>query len=492
MSSDLEKYFEPYRRNVVGRNQKFETPFGTREIIYADWTASARYYKVIEERLSHGVGPFIGNTHTETTVTGTAMTRAYHEAQKIIKRHVNAGPDDVILLAGSGMTAAVVKLQRILGFKIPEQHCDCFEIADEDRPVVFITHMEHHSNHTSWLETICDVKIIRARKDGMVDLEHLSEMLEEYRDRKHRIASVSACSNVTGIQPPVHAIARIMHRAGGLCFADYACSAPYVKIDMHPEDPDERFDAIFFSPHKFLGGPGSSGVLVFNSKLYNLRAPDRPGGGTVTWTNAWNEKQYHDDIEVREDGGTPPFMQAMRAAMCIRLKEEMGIENIMKREEELLEIVFREFPRIEHLHILEEQYRKRVGVISFYFDNIHYNLVVKLLNDRFGIQTRGGCACAGTYGHYLFYIRRSMSKQWTDLIDKGDLSKKPGWIRFSIHPTMTDDEVYFIVDALKQIVKNIDEWSKDYTYDPHTNEFKHTCDVAFEEKMVGSWFEGFK
>ncbi len=490
--SDLEKYFEPYRNQVIGRDQEFETPYGRKTVIYSDWTASARFYRVIEDRLTNEIGPFIGNTHTETTVTGTAMTKAYHQAQKIIKQHVNAGPDDVIMLEGSGMTAAVVKLQRILGLKIPEQHCDCFKIEESERPVVFITHMEHHSNHTSWLETIADVEVVRARADGLVDLKYLEKLIEQYKDRKRKIASVTACSNVTGIQPPIYRIARMMHEIGGLCFADFACSAPYVKIDMHPEDPMEKLDAIFFSPHKFLGGPSSPGVVVFDSKLYNLKAPDRPGGGTVTWTNAWNEKRYYDDIEVREDGGTPPFLQTMRTAMCIKLKEEMGIDNILQREEELLDIVFEEFPQIEHVHILEQQYQQRVGVISFYLDNIHYNLMVKILNDRYGIQMRGGCACAGTYGHYLFYIKKSISKKVTDLINQGDLSLKPGWIRFSIHPTMTNKEVYFIADAIKEIVENIDEWAKDYTYDQHSNEFKHKHPVGYEDKLVEKWFKNFK
>ncbi|MCH7681910.1 aminotransferase class V-fold PLP-dependent enzyme [candidate division KSB1 bacterium] len=303
----LEDYFKKFRENVIGYNQTFETPFGRKRIVYADWTASGRLYRPIENKLMNEFGPFVGNTHTETTVTGTSMTKAYHRAHKIIKKHVKAGPDDVILTTGSGMTRAVTKFQRILGLKVPEQLMGQLNIPEELRPIVFVTHMEHHSNHTSWLETIADVECILPDEDGLIDLNNLKKLLDKYKNRQTKIASVTACSNVSGIQTCYHDVAKAMHAVGGLCFVDFACSAPYVEIDMHPADPLAKLDAIYFSPHKFLGGPGTPGVLIFDSKLYKNRVPDHPGGGTVTWTNPWGEHQYFDDIEVREDGGTPAF-----------------------------------------------------------------------------------------------------------------------------------------------------------------------------------------
>lgn len=486
--SELSRYFARFRKHVTGIDQSFKTPYGSKKILYADWTASGRLYSPIEEKIHQEFGPFVGNTHTETTVTGTAMTLSYHKAKEIIKHHINAGPEDVLLMCGAGMTAGVVRLQRILGLKIPEQAVRWMNIPQQQRPVVFITHMEHHSNHTTWLETIADVVIIRAASSGRVDLEHFQRLLEQYADRETIIAAVSACSNVTGIQPPYQDIARMVHQVGGLCFVDFACSAPYVQVDMHPDDKTAHLDAIYFSPHKFLGGPGSAGALVFHRSLYRNKAPDRPGGGTVTWTNAWNQHAYYEDIETREDGGTPAFLQTIRAALCIRLKEEMGIENMLQREEEIVRLIFDEFETIPGLHILEKQQRHRLGVVSFWLEEVHYNLAVRILNDRFGIQMRGGCACAGTYGHFLFYIRKTESKRITDQIDRGDLSEKPGFIRFSVNPTLSNAEIGFICDAVRQVVQNHREWSADYIYDEHSNEFRHKDDPGFEKAMIDRWF----
>ncbi|MFQ5674363.1 MAG: aminotransferase class V-fold PLP-dependent enzyme [bacterium] len=487
----LERYFKRFRDNVIGYNQTFATPYGEKRIVYADWTASGRLYRPVEEKLINEFGPFVGNTHTETTVTGTTMTKAYHHAHKIIKKHVNAGPDDVIITTGSGMTKAVTKLQRILGFKVPEQLLSRLKIPEELKPIVFVTHMEHHSNHTSWLETIADVECIMPNKEGLIDLSNLERLLEKYRNRKTKIGSVTACSNVSGIQTCYHDVAKVMHSNGGYCFVDFACSAPYVAIDMHPTDPAEKLDAIYFSPHKFLGGPGSPGVLIFDSQLYQNRVPDDPGGGTVTWTNPWGEHHYFDDIEVREDGGTPAFLQTVKAALCIKLKEEMGVTNMLRREEELLSILFAGLKKIKGLHILAGNVEKRLGVISFYIDDLHYNLGVKILNDRFGIQMRGGCSCAGTYGHYLLHIDSEISHKITNRIDGGDFSEKPGWIRLSIHPLMTDDEIKHIIHAIEELAANFVAWQKDYVYNSCTNEFSHTNGgaVSIENRLVSAWFE---
>ncbi|HSM56256.1 MAG TPA: aminotransferase class V-fold PLP-dependent enzyme [Candidatus Sulfomarinibacteraceae bacterium] len=473
MKQPLEAHFTPFRRQIVGRRATFQTTYGEMPLVYADWTASGRLYAPIEQTMSEAVAPYVGNTHTETSFTGTLMTRAYHEAREAIKHHVNAGPDDVLIAEGSGMTTVVNKLQRMLGLRIPEQLRSYCHIPEDRRPVVFVTHMEHHSNHTSWLETIADVEVLPPNEDGLVDPHTLSQRLPAYGDRPLKIGAFTACSNVTGIETPYAELARIMHRHGGYCFVDFAASAPYVDIDMHPDDPQARLDAIYFSPHKFLGGPGTPGVLVFHGSLYGLRVPDRPGGGTVNWTNPWQGRSYIDDIEAREDGGTPAFLQTIRAALAIRLKETMGTEAMRAREEELLPRLFAGLRAVPGLHILADHVEQRLGIVSFYVENIHYNLLVKLLNDRYGIQVRGGCSCAGTYGHYLLNVSRRQSEQITSRIDQGDLSQKPGWVRVSIHPTTTDEELSYIVDAVGEIVSNVDEWSEDYVYLPHQNEFKH-------------------
>jgi selenocysteine lyase/cysteine desulfurase len=374
--------------------------------------------------------------------------------------------------------------------KVPENLHDFISIPLDKKPVVFISHMEHHSNQTSWLETIADVEVIPSTEDGLFSLENLAVLLEKYKDRSFRIASITSCSNVTGIKTPYYEVAKLMHQNNGLCFVDFACSGPYVEINMHPEDSESYLDAIFFSPHKFLGGPGTSGVLVFNKKLYQNLIPDNPGGGTVSWTNPWGEHKYIDNIEDREDGGTPGFLQVIKTALAIQLKEKMGIENILKREHELVEYIFSNLGNIPNIKILAAQHQERLGVISFYIDELHFNLGVKILNDKFGIQTRGGCSCAGTYGHFLLHVDQETSHQLIDEITLGDLMKKPGWIRMSIHPTTTNREIEFVCSSIKALAKNHPDWAKDYIYDKNTNEFIHKKANSFETELVEKWFAG--
>jgi selenocysteine lyase/cysteine desulfurase len=512
----LQQYFQPFRQNIIGIDCEIETPFGKKKMVYADWTASGRAYAPIEERIQKDILPLMANTHTETTASGTAMTRAYEQAKHVIKNHVKAGPDDVLIFSGSGMTGAVNKLQRLLGLRIPERIMDYvkdgrlpspdalqkskvrihdlfsqyLDIDPVKKPVIFVSHMEHHSNQTSWLETIADVEIIPNDETGNINLEALEQLLLKYEDRQNKAAAITGCSNVTGIQTPYHKVAQIVHKHGGLCFVDFACSAPYVSIDMHPANVDGgHLDAIFFSPHKFLGGQGTPGVLIFNKKLYHNIIPDQPGGGTVTYTNPWKYHEYISDIEHREDGGTPPFLQGIKAALAVKLKEEMNPAKMLAREEELLKIIFDRMPNMPGLEILEGGNAHRLGVISFLIKNTHFNLVVKLLNDRFGIQTRGGCACAGTYGHMLLHVDQLHSYEILDEINAGDLSCKPGWVRMSIHPVMTNEEMHFIMDAIEQVALNYHTWKIDYVYEPDTNEFHHHSENDQMHALVNDWFE---
>jgi selenocysteine lyase/cysteine desulfurase len=487
-TTQLELYFNSFRENIIGINQKFESPFGNKPIIYTDWTASGRLYRPIEEKLMNQFGPFVANTHTETTISGTAMTMAYHHARTIIKKHVNANSKDVLITDGTGMTGVVNKFQRILGLRIPENLKEFTTIPAELKPIVFISHMEHHSNQTSWLETIADVVVIPANEEGLFCLENFKKLLEENKDRVFKIASITSCSNVTGIRTPYHQVAKIMHQNNGVCFVDFACSGPYVDINMHPEDSESYLDAIFFSPHKFLGGPGTTGVLIFNQNLYKNNVPDCPGGGTVSWTNPWGEHKYIDNIEDREDGGTPGFLQVIKTALAIQLKEQMGVENILKREHELVDFVFEQLGSIENLHILAAEHQDRLGVISFYIEDLHFNLGVKMLNDRFGVQTRGGCSCAGTYGHFLLHVDQQTSNDLVSQISLGDLLRKPGWIRMSIHPTTTTEEIEYVCESIKQLAIHHQTWSKDYEYDGKTNNFRHHNDLVPEKEMVKNWF----
>jgi selenocysteine lyase/cysteine desulfurase len=251
---------------------------------------------------------------------------------------------------------------------------------------------------------------------------------------------------------------------------------------MHPANPKQALDAIFFSPHKFLGGPGSSGVLIFNKALYKNKVPDHPGGGTVTWTNPWGEHSFFNNIELREDGGTPGFLQCIRTALAMKVKDAMGVKNIAQREQEITDYVMTELAKIEQVVMLEPKIKDRLAIVSFYVLGAHYNLVVRMLNDRFGVQTRGGCSCAGTYGHILLNVDHLTSSKITEKIDSGDFAEKPGWIRVSFHPTMTDKEVAYVVDAIKQVTENLPLWSKEYRFDPAKGDFEHcNAELKFPE-----------
>jgi selenocysteine lyase/cysteine desulfurase len=484
----LEAHFAPFREKIIGIDTEFEGPYGKRKIIYADWIASGRLYGPIEEKLKDMIGPYVANTHTETSYTGALMTQAYAESKQIIKQHVGASEEDVLIPTGTGMTGAIAKLQRMMGLKLPEQFSSMWMPAPEDRPVVFVSHMEHHSNQTNWLETLAEVQVIKADENGEMDLNHFADLLEEYKDRKIKIASVTSCSNVTGVFTPYHKVAKMVHRAGGLCFIDFACSGPYVDINMHPEDPEESLDAIFFSPHKFLGGPGTPGILIFNKKLYSNKIPDTPGGGTVSWTNPWGGHKYISDIEAREDGGTPGFLQTIKAAMAVKLKEEMNTEKMLEREHELVSMVLDRMEKIPGMHVLAGNLQERLGAISFFHNDIHFNLFVRLLNDRFGIQTRGGCSCAGTYGHYLLNIDSYMSDEIIKEVSAGDLSRKPGWVRLSLHPTMTNEEVKFICGSLEEIVQNKEAYCADYRLMAKGDDFEHKSFQSSDKEIIGNWF----
>ncbi|WP_282048963.1 aminotransferase class V-fold PLP-dependent enzyme [Maribacter aquivivus] len=487
--SSLELHFAKFKSHVVGENAVFETVYGTQNLLYADWIASGRLYGPIEDTMRNKIGPMIANTHSFSSETGKASTYAYRHAREIIKKHVNANKNDVLVTAGTGMTGVLSRLQRIMGLRWPDAVKNNIKLPENERPVVFISHMEHHSNQVPWMETIADVVIVPCDENNLICPKKLRTEVEKYPDRPQKIGAFTACSNVTGIISRYHELAKVMHQNKGICIMDFAASAPYVEIDMHPKDPEAYLDAVLFSPHKFLGGPGTCGVLVFNKNLYNTDCPDVPGGGNVKWTNPWGAYSYHTDIETKEDGGTPGFLQVMRTALVIRLKEKMGTTNIEKREEELLAQCFTTFSQIDGLFVLGENDAKRIGVISFGIKGAHYNLVVRLLNDRFGIQVRGGWSCASTYCHYLFRMDTNTSTTMTKDIENSNLTDKPGWVRLSLHPITSDKELVYICDAVNQVAQNFKEWGEDYVYNPKSNEFdyKNSGDQKII-KEVTDWF----
>lgn len=484
----LESYFSKFRKNTIGVDHTFESAYGRQKMLYADWIASGRLYGPIEDIMLNKIGPMIANTHSFSSETGKASTYAYQHARELIKKYVNANGQDCLVTTGTGMTAALSKLQRIMGLRSQDNIYNIKLNFDEERPVVFITHMEHHSNQVPWYETIADVVVLPGDENNLVDPEILVKEIQKYANRTLKIGSFTACSNVTGIITPYHELAKIMHQNGGFCFVDFAASAPYVQIDMHPENPEEQLDAIFFSPHKFLGGPGTCGILVFNEKLYQSNFPDNPGGGNVKCTNPWGGYHYSDAIEVKEDGGTPGFLQVMRTALCLELKNQMGIENMKNREKELLELCYSKLRKIQGLSILGDLDAEKIGCVCLTIENIHYNLIVRLLNDRFGIQVRGGWSCASTYAHYLFDIDEEKSKIMIEELLQKNLSNKPGWVRISLHPTMTNEELLFICDALQKISFYYQQWQEFYKYNPISNEFESIVNQETIAQDVKEWF----
>ena len=463
---DLELYFEQFKTHIIGNDATFNSYYGEQKMLYADWIASGRLYQPIEDIICEKVAPMLANTHSFSSESGKATTYLYQEARNTIKRHVNASADDILVTTGTGMTGALNKLLRIMKLLPMDKH-----LSEANKPVVFLSHMEHHSNQVCWFEINADVVILPCDDDGLINPNLLEAEIKKYSERKLIIGSFTACSNVTGIISPFHKLAKIMHNYGGLCFVDFAASAPYVNIDMHPSDNVESLDAIFFSPHKFLGGPGSCGVLVYNKKLQKNHIPDHPGGGNVKWTSPYGKFSYLQDLETREDGGTPGILQVIRAALAINLKEKMNVEKMKLREEELLDLFYKEIETLPEITVLGIKNQQQIGCIAFNIENMHYNLVVRLLNDRFGIQVRGGWSCASTYAHYLCDINDESSLEIINQIELKNLTNKPGWVRLSIHPTMSDQELQFIIEALKLVVENQKPWSSDYDYNCITNEF---------------------
>ncbi len=484
----LQSYFSTFRNKIVGIDAYVSTPYGKKPLIYTDWTASGRLYMPIERKLSDEFGPLLANTHTETSFTGQIMTNAYHRAQRKIKEHLLVGDDFVIFQAGYGMTGAVNKLQRILGWKVHEKYRKAVRNSIDKIPVVFVSRLEHHSNHISWLETIADVVLIPNGENGLPDLDAYEALLKKYEGRPVYL-SVTGCSNVTGITPDLKNLFLLTRRYDGKIFIDHACSGPYVDMNPFRENPLLIPDAFMFSPHKFLGGPGTGGILVLRKNLYHNRIPDEPGGGTVVWTDPWHGAEYSDDIETRETGGTPGFLLLIKTALAIELKEKMGIDNIRRREEEILEKLLPAMENIPGISILEGRHKNRLGVISFVSGEIPHTLITRLLNDLFGIQARGGCSCAGTYGHDLFRIDKQHSAYLKKRILNGHPEDKPGWTRISIHPTTSDKEIDTVLEALEYIRKHGKDIARKDYYRKNGDYFHRNFDYRKQtEEMLQKLF----
>lgn len=473
---------ERIRTGVIGDGEVLDGPYGRRRITYADYTASGRSLDFVEDLIRHQVLPRYANTHTESSGTGRQTGRLREDARRMIRDAVGGTEDDLVIFCGSGATAAVNKLVGILELRLPSGLSERYRLLEQipaaERPVVFVGPYEHHSNELPWRESIADVVVIDEDADGHIDLDQLEQRLKEHAGRPLRIGSFSAASNVTGTLTDADRVAALLHEHGALSFWDYAAAGPYVAIRVAESSPGRRDhkDAVFLSPHKLVGGPQTPGVLVVRRELVRSSVPTMPGGGTVAFVDPSGHR-YLDDPVAREEGGTPAIVESIRAGLVFALKAAVGTDVIEARETLLWQRALARWQQNQSIELLGHPGTRRLSIVSFRVRAgeryLHHGFVVALLNDLFGVQSRGGCSCAGPYGHRLLAIDPEHSRAFRDEIGLGCEGIKPGWTRINFNYFISQTVGDYLTDAVDLLAREGRRLLPDYRFDPHTGLWSH-------------------
>jgi len=470
-----EDLLESIRNNIIGEGHLIETPFGEKPLVYADYTASGRSLKSVEQYIQHHVMPDYANTHTESSFTGKTTTQFREQAKALIRQSTNADDRYAVIFTGSGATSAINKTIEILNLRLPanlnQQYRFDSLIPESKRPVVFISLYEHHSNDLPWRESIAEVITVPFCEKNVINLEAFDALLEKY---KHRplIGSFTAASNVTGIKLPIDKISNKLKQYGALNFWDFASAAPYVDINVSRDD----FDAVFISPHKFIGGPGTPGLLIIKKSLLNNTVPSLPGGGTVSWVSATRHIYLSAD-ERREEGGTPAIIESIRAGLVFKLKDDVGTQNIMQLEKDFIKRAITKLSNNPNIDLLGNTDADRLSILSFTIRHknkfLHYGFIVALLNDLFGIQARGGCSCAGPYGHHLLDIDHESSDQLAKMNRPNEKIYKPGWTRINFNYFINEDTFNYLIGAIDLVASYGWQLLSQYQYIEDNGVWRH-------------------
>lgn len=456
---------------VIGEGRMIDGGFGPKPLIYADYVASGRALRQVEHFILEEVLPLYANSHTEASTCGAFMTRLRRAGRAAIARLCGADASHAVIFCGNGATAGLNRLVALLGVS--------GAVARGERPLVLIGPYEHHSNILPWRESGAEVIEIGEAETGGPDLGELERVLRTADPERLVVGAFSALSNVTGILTGVAAVTALLKRYGALSVWDYAGGGPYLPIDM-----GQGMDAVVVSPHKFVGGPGASGVLVLRRDAVRETRPSVPGGGTVRFVSPWGH-DYSADVAVREEAGTPNVLGDIRAALAFLVKDAIG-QEVMDRRHAALKAraleVWGNCPEIELLG--QPQKRHSLPIFSFRIrdmregGNLHPQLVTRMLADLHGIQARGGCACAGPYAHRLLGLDQDHSEALRQAILSGEEMEKPGWTRLNLSVLMSDKKVETILGAVAELARAPYPSCLAYEADPSTARFRVRAEAA--------------